>query len=144
MAEEPAQSPPVERVTEKVKDPKKVAAGRAGAAARKAKQEERLLEQLRASKESFRPPAGDGTSANIPPKEAAAVSADKRLERREGLTNWTPWIVGACLAGGTLVFLRNAQTRNPASVALAPVDSAPKQPAPGAKQLKTRDPFYME
>ena len=89
-AEEPAQSPPVERVTEKVKDPKKVAAGRAGAASQKAKQEERLLEQLRASKESFRPPAGDSTSANIPPKEAAAVSADKRPEHREGLTNWTP------------------------------------------------------
>ena len=142
-AEEPAQSSPVERVTEKVKDPKKVVAGRAGAAARKAKQEERL-EQLRVAKESFRPPAGDGTSANIPPKEAAAVSADKRPERREGLTNWTPWVVGACLAGGALVFLRNAQTRSPASVAAAPVDSAPKQPAPGAKQLKTRDPFYME
>ena len=45
-AEEPTQSPPVERVTEKVKDKKKVAAGRAGAAARKAKQKERLLEQL--------------------------------------------------------------------------------------------------
>ena len=121
-----------------------MAAGRAGAAARKAKQEERLLEQLRASKESFRPPAGDGTSANIPPKEAAAVSADKRPEHREGLTNWTPWVVGACLAGGALVFLRNAQTSSPASVAAAPVDSAPKQPAPGAKQLKTRDPLYME
>ena len=76
----------VERVTEprqeKVKDPKKVAAGRAGAAARKTKQE-RLLEQLRGTKESFRLPAGDGTPANIPPKEAdqeQAVSADKRPE----------------------------------------------------------------
>ena len=76
-AEEPAQSPPVERVTEKVKDKKKMAAGRAGAAARKAKQEERLLEQLRAAKELFRPPAGDGTSANIPPKGAEAVSEKK-------------------------------------------------------------------
>ena len=115
-AEELAQSPPVERVTEKVKDSKKVVAGRAGAAARKAKQGERLLEQLRVAKESFRPPppspAGDGTSANIPPKEAAAVSADKRLERREGLTNWTPWVLGVCLPGGALVFLRNAQTRS--------------------------------
>ena len=46
---------PVERVTEKVKDPKKVVAGRAGAAARKAKQEKRLLEQLRVAKESVRP-----------------------------------------------------------------------------------------
>ena len=121
-----------------------MAAGRAGAAARKAKQEERLLEQLRASKESFRPRAGDVKSANIPPKEAAAVSADKRPERREGLTNWTLWVVGACLPGGALVCLRNAQTRSPASVAAAPVDSAPKQPAPGAKQLRIRDPFYME
>ena len=88
--------------------------------------------------------SSDSTSANIPPKEAEAVSADKRPERREGLTYWTQWVVGACLAGGALVFLRNAQTRSPASVAAAPVDSAPKQPAPGAKQLKTRDPFYME
>ena len=89
-AEEPAQSP-VERVTEKVKDPKKVAAGRASAAARKAKQE-RLLEQLRGAKESFRPPAGDGTPANIPPKEADQEQAVSRPECREGLTNWTPWI----------------------------------------------------
>ena len=61
--------------TEKVKDPKKVAAGRAGAAARKAKQEERLLEQLRAAKESFRPTPPSpiphplpAAPANIPPK----------------------------------------------------------------------------
>ena len=32
-AEEPVQSPPVKRVTEKVKDPKKVAAGHCSAAA---------------------------------------------------------------------------------------------------------------
>ena len=135
-AEEPAQSPPVGRVTEKVKDPKKVATRRAGAAARKAKQE-RLLEQLRGAKESFRPPA---TPANIPPKEEQAVS---RPERREGLTNWTPWIVGACLTGGALMFLRN--TRSPASVAAGPVDSAPKQPVPGARQLEASpDPFYMQ
>ncbi|MCU7846330.1 MAG: hypothetical protein KZQ93_21045, partial [Candidatus Thiodiazotropha sp. (ex Monitilora ramsayi)] len=50
-----------ERVTgAPLKNPKKVAAGRAGAAARKAKQE-RLLEELRAAKESFR--AGE---ASIP------------------------------------------------------------------------------
>ena len=114
----------------KVKDPKKVAAGRAGAAARKAKQEERLLEQLRVAKESFRHPAGDGTSTNIPPKEAAAVSADKRPERREGLTNWTPWVVRACLAGGALVFLRKAQRRSPASVAPAPLTPRPSSLPP--------------
>ena len=51
---EPAQSP-AERVTEKKeKDPKRVAAGRAGAAARKTKLK-RLREQLQAAKESLRP-----------------------------------------------------------------------------------------
>ena len=145
-AEEPAQSPPVERVTEKVKDKKKVAAGRAGAAARKAKQEERRLEQLRAAKESFRPhPPTPAAPANIPPKEAdQAVS---RPERREGLTNWTPWIVGASLTEGALLFLR--QTRRPASVAAGPVDSAPKQPVnkpprPDRQLKASPDPFYME
>ena len=87
------------------------------------------LEQLRDAKESFRPPPPHprpAASANIPPKEAdQAVS---RPERREGLTYWTPWIVGACLTGGALVFLRNAQTRSPASVAAGPIDSAPTQP----------------
>ena len=62
LAEEPAQSP-VERElrtqSRKLRIQKKVAAGRADAAARKAKQE-RLLEQLRAAKESFHPPCGRG------------------------------------------------------------------------------------
>ena len=63
-------------------------------------------------------PPHPAAPANIPPKEAdQAVS---RPERREGLTNSTPWIVGACLTGGPLVFLR--QTRSPALVAAGPVD----------------------
>ena len=144
-AEEPAQSP-VERVTDpkqNVKDKKKSGS--------KAKQE-RLLEQLRAAKESFRPPAGE---ASIPPKGADSKDqehTDKRPEHNcEGLTHWTPWIIGACLTGGALMFLRNTQiqqTRSPASVAAGPVDSAPKQPVdkpPGAKQLEANpDPFYMQ
>ena len=49
----PAEPAHVERVTKKkAKDPKQVAAGRAGAAAR----QKRLLEQLQAAKESLRPP----------------------------------------------------------------------------------------
>ena len=68
---EPAQSP-VESVTEKkAKDPKKVAAGRAGAAARTAAQK-RLLEQLQAAKESLRP--GD-------PKEADSQDRERTDER---------------------------------------------------------------
>ncbi|MEW8585163.1 MAG: hypothetical protein AB2531_05310, partial [Candidatus Thiodiazotropha sp.] len=65
---------PVERITEN-KNPKKVAAGRAGAAARKAKQE-RLLEQLRAAKESFRP-----GEASIPPKEAESKDQEIQTSR---------------------------------------------------------------
>ena len=147
-----AEKPALERVTDprqkKVKDPKKVSAGRGGAAARKAKQE-RLLEQIRAAKESVRP---DGTSASIPLKEADSKDqehTDKRPEHnREGLINWTHWIIWACLTGGALMFLRNTQTRSPASVAAGPVDSSPKQPVdkpPSAKQLEASpDPFYME
>ena len=49
----PAEPAHVKRVTKKkAKDPKKVAAGRAGAADR----QKRLLEQLQAAKESLRPP----------------------------------------------------------------------------------------
>ena len=65
----PAEPAHVERVAEKkAKDPKKVAAGRAGAAAG----QKRLLEQLPTANESLRPPVSaadnDGTSAS--PKEA--------------------------------------------------------------------------
>ena len=74
---EPAHSP-VERVTEKkAKDPKQIAAGRAGAAAR----QKRLLELLQTAKESLHPPViaadNDGTSA--PPKGA---KPPKRTDER--------------------------------------------------------------
>ena len=98
---EPAHSP-VERVTEtKAKDPKKVETQRAGAAA----PQKQLLEQLQAAKESLRPPVNaadnDGTSA--PPKEA---KPPKRTdERPEHNHNWIPWIKGACLEGGSLVYV---------------------------------------
>ena len=41
---------------------------------------------------------------NIPPPPEAD-QAVSQPERREGLTNWAPWVIGACLAGGALVFL---------------------------------------
>ena len=88
----PAEPAHVERITKKkAKDPKKVAAGGAGAAARQT----RLLEQFQAAKKSLRPPVSaadnDGTSAS--PKEAKRT--DERPEPK-----WIPWIIGACLAGG--------------------------------------------
>ena len=109
---DPAAPDPVSEKTKnkRAKDPKKGAGGRAGATARKTK----MLEALRAAKDSLRssavPPAGE---ASIPPKEAESKGqehADKRPDvpvasqepehNREGRTNWTTWIIGACLAGG--------------------------------------------
>ena len=92
-----------------------MAAGRAGAAA----WQKRLLEQLQAAKVSLRPPvsaaANDGTSAS--PKEAKCI--DERLE-----PNWIPWIIGACLAGGSLHMSLRAKT-----CACAPVHGRWRQAA---------------
>ena len=102
---------PAERVTvasRPSKDPKKVAAGRAGAAARKAKHE-RLLEELRTTKESFRAP-DDVTREHV----AAVPGASQQWEQQEpadkwqhnNQTDWTPWIIGltgtAALAAAAL------------------------------------------
>ena len=78
-AEEPVQSPPVKRVTKKVQDPKKLAAGRAGAAARKTKQEERLLEQFQVAKEPFRPAT---TPPPHPPPPSTRLPIFLLLRRR--------------------------------------------------------------
>ena len=135
-----------------------MAAGRAGAAARKAKQE-RLLEQLRAAKESFRPPAGDGTSASIPPKEADSKDqehTDKRPEHnRKGLTHWTHGSLGLDLrAVDSCVFKtrKSSQQEVPRLWRQAPCTPRPSSlwisppiPPLGAKQLEASpDPFYME
>ena len=93
----PAEPAHVERVTKKkANDPKKVATGRAGAAAR----QKRLLEQLQVAKESLRPPLSpadnDGTSAS--PKEAKRT--DKRPE-----PNRIPCIIGLVWRGFTCVCL---------------------------------------
>ena len=135
---ETAEPAHVERVTKKkAKDPKKVAAGRAGAAAR----QKRLLEQLQAAKESLRPPvsAADNDSTSASPKEAKRTD-----ERRE--PNWIPWIIGVCLAvggGGSLAYVfagENLRLRaSPASMAAGP--EAKVQDT----QLKAcPDPHHME
>ena len=129
----PAEPAHVERVTKK-KDPKKVAAGRAGAAAR----QKRLLEQLQAAKESLRPHVSaadnDGTSAS--PKEA------KRTDERPE-PNWIPWIIGACLAGGSLAYVfagKNMRLRaSPASMA-----AGPEVKVQDTQFKACPDPHYME
>ena len=141
---EPAHSP-FERVTEKkAKDPKKGAAGRAGVVAR----EKRLLEQLQAAKESFRPPVSaadnDGTSAS--PKEAKPPT--RTDEWPEHNHNCIPWIIGACLAGGSLANIFAGEVRknmrlrtSPASVAAGPATKVQDKPP----QMKAcPGPHYME
>ena len=135
----PAEPEHVERVTgKKAKDPKEVAAGRVGAAAR----QKRLLAQFQAAKESLRPPVSaadnDGTSAS--PKEA------KRTDERPEY-NWIPWITGACLAVGIYLLAyvfadENMRLRaSPASVVAGPDPKVQDKPT----QLKTSpDPHYME
>ena len=95
----------MERVTEKVKDKKMWQPGVPALPPERQSKMKDFSSSFEHPRNHIAPRAGDGTSANIPPKEAAAVSADKRPERQEGLTNWTPWVVGACLVGGALVFL---------------------------------------
>ena len=148
---EPAQSPrakpAVKRVTQKkAKDPKKVAAGRAGAAAR----QKRLLEQRQAANESLRP--GDGTSVSVPDRAAkehfVRVTARLPVFRTGNADirpkhNWIPWIKGACLAGGSLVYtLRNMRLRaRPTSFAAEPAPKVQDKP-PNWKACP--DPHYME
>ena len=115
-AGEPAQSP-VERVTEKKATDKKKGDDRACRRCRPAKTTARTASgsQLRpgdgtpvsnpdrAAKESFCP--GYGMSASIPDRERT----DEQLEHNR---NWIPWIIGACLAGGSLAYIsRNTRLR---------------------------------
>ena len=75
----PATNAPVERVTvasRPSKDPKKVAAGRDDAVARKAKHE-RLVEEFRAAKESFSAPD------NVTREHVAAVPLEREQERQQ-------------------------------------------------------------
>ena len=122
---------------------KKLAAGRAGAAVR----HKRLLEQLQAAKESLRPPvsAADNDSTSAPPKEA---KPPKRTdERPEHNHNWIPWIIGACLARGSLAYVFAGFARgnmrlcaSPASVAADPAPKVQDKPP----QLKAcLDPQYI-
>ena len=59
----------------------------------------------------------NGTS--LPPKVADRERTYKRPEHNR---NWIPWIIGACLAGGSLAFIsRNMRMRaSPSSVAAGP------------------------
>lgn len=153
------------------KDPKKVAAGRAGAAARKAKQE-RVLEELRTVKATLKGSCeASDTTCQAKPQEhcdtahsaAGGQGKDKNgsdipsehLAARHYVssTSWTPWILA--IAGIAAVGMYASCRVKPGMMPLQATSSltarqAPKnelsslQP-PVTQHLKVgKDPFYME
>ena len=146
----PAPVPVVASPTAKSKDPQKVAAGRAGAAARKAKQE-RLLEELRAAKQSLRPEAV--AEAATPVADVVAKQQEQPMPAPADpgdpvKADWTPWIlVGAGLAALCLVKLTFRQQKQQHPEAARSASSGARQPPPTprcAQHLKVPDdPFYM-
>lgn len=143
------------------KDPKKVEAGRKGAAARKAKQE-RLLAELRGAKASLAAPDPAPVAKqqeHIPgiPASAVAVPAEDLTgvpAKAVGTTaDWTPYIAGGLGIVGALWFisrisapiasqrqLSNAGSRSMAAAVPAAVNAMP----PVTKLKAGPDPFYMQ
>ena len=122
-AETPAQTP-VERVT-KIKNPRKVAAGQKGAAAKKAK-EEALLEQLRKAKDKIQP------SPSSPPARAPTESPPKAEP--------SPWITYAVFAWALVAGALLLSAQKPEDAARAPAAKGKKA---DAVLNRNADPFYM-
>ena len=167
----PAPVPVAASPTAKSKDPKKVAAGRAGAAARKAKQES-LLEELRAAKQSLQPEAVAETAtpvadvvvakqqeqpvADVPSQQPKPAPADPVVALQHVKSDWTPWIlVGAGLAALCVTYMsrsplvkltaRQQKQQHPeARSSGATLARQPPTTPRGAQQLKVTDPFHME
>ena len=159
----PAPVPVAASPTAKSKDPKKVAAGRAGAAARKAKQES-LLEELRAAKQSLQTEAVAEAAtpvADVVPKEQPVAKqqpmpapGDPVVALQHVKADWTPWIllVGAGLAAlcvwrSPLVKLTERQQKQQHPEARSSGPKLARQPPATprcAQHLKVPDdPFYM-
>ena len=144
---------PVERVTApapapvvpKMKDPKKVATGRAGAAARRVRQES-LLAELRAAKEAINP-----RSEAVATRSVAATLAEQ--QQPDVKADWTPWFP---FGGAGLAVLYVLSMRTPMPPTKLKVSGARQQkqqhpevgPPPRtprcAQHLKVPDPFLME
>lgn len=124
------------------KDPKKVEAGRKGAAIKKAKQE-RLLDELREAKASL--VVKQEEHLNVAPAE------QKQKNRAEGtavsviptLADWTPYV--ACGLGiAALWFLYSGRGNHSMAPTSTPQERVSPVKMPALKQLKTgTDPFYM-
>ena len=159
----PAPVPVAASPTAKSKDPKKVAAGRAGAAARKAKQES-LLEELRAAKQSLQTEAVAEAAtpvADVVPKEQPVAKQQPMpapVDPGDPVkADWTPWIllVGAGLAALCVTYMsrsplvklteRQQKQQHPeARSSGATLACQPPATPRCAQHLKVPDdPFYM-
>ena len=121
------------------KNPKKVAAGRAGAAAKKAKHD-KLLEELRAAKESLRGPKPmevDVPPPSVPKEEQTCDMSDSSVPSTGSMV---PWIIGVAGLLGLAFILKSTNLLAPSPQVL------PRTKSTGsAQQLKVpRNPFYME
>ena len=146
----PAPVPVVASLTAKTKDQKKVAAGRARAAARCARQES-LLAELRAVKEAINPlseavaeaatPVADVFVAKQQPMHAPATHI---VRHKVSKADWTPWLLFAGAGLAALYVLRTPQ-QHP-EVARSVSSGASQSPSTPrcAQQLKVTDPFHME
>ena len=159
----PAPVPVAASPTAKSKDPKKVAAGRAGAAARKAKQES-LLEELRAAKQSLQTEAVAEAATPVA-DVVVAKQQEQPVAKQQPMpapgdpgdpvkADWTPWIllVGAGLAAlcvwrSPLVKLTERQQKQQHPEARSSGATLARQPPATprcAQHLKVPDdPFYM-
>lgn len=149
------------------KDIKKVAAGRAGAAARKAKQD-RLLSELRSAKETLHITTEALSKQTEAPSPALAKVADTKdikdinnaadiKDIKDINTNkptisdvsLTPWIVGGVLVAVAIILGRTRRDMGSRQEIVGrekiPVKTHIDLPLPAAQQLKvTPNPLHME
>jgi len=154
----------------KTKDPKKVEAGRKGAAARKAKQEA-ILRQLREAKEAIHETANTSTSDkpakqdnyDQPPLVAAATVSQSETSREADNGESSPWAMYLAIGGAAVGALWLATKRQGTSSAgnraertlhkkshyplpsNAPIHAANMNQPSSLHVLDTRpDPFHMQ
>lgn len=128
------------------KDPKKVAAGQAGAAARKAKHQQ-LLAELQEAKRSIAPPLPSGGAQALDTQDVSSgeltqtAASPSRTPRPAvpAATDWTPWIAGGLGLAGILWVVTK---RTPVPLQCKRARTTPP-PGP-VHHLKGPDPFLMQ
>ena len=146
----PAPVPVVASLTAKTKDPKKVAAGRAGAVARRARQES-FLAELRTAKEAINlrseavaeaaTPVADVFVAKQQPMHAPATHS---VRHEVSKADWTPWLLFAGAGLATLYMLHTPQQHPEATHSVSSGASRSPSTPRCAQQLKVTYPFHME